>query len=91
MEVVQNAVAGTLESNDVFVSVEPGQGKLDIVVQSIVFEQFGKDIFNAAQEVCVQLGVENASLRLEDRGALDCTIKARVETALKRAGEVNNA
>jgi citrate lyase subunit gamma (acyl carrier protein) len=86
MDIVQNAVAGTLESNDIFVSVEPGQGKLEIAVQSIVFEQFGDDILKAAQEVCDELGVKDANLRLEDRGALDCTIKARVETALKRAG-----
>ena len=73
MEIRRKAVAGTLESSDVLVEIEPGRG-VTVELESVVTEQFG-----AAIEV------ENASLRVVDRGALDCTIRARVETAIKRA------
>ena len=86
MDIVRNAVAGTLESNDVLVSVTPGQGQLDITVQSIVLEQFGDAIRAAVEGACEDQGVTDAKVTIEDRGALDCTIRARVETALKRAG-----
>ncbi len=87
MNIVRLAVAGTLESNDVLVSVAPGEGKVDIQVESIVLDQFGENIRQAAQEVIQDMGITDAKVRLEDRGALDCTVKARVETALRRGGE----
>jgi citrate lyase gamma subunit len=31
--------------------------------------------------------VTGAQIRVQDRGALDCTIRARVETAVLRGGE----
>lgn len=87
MNIVRLAVAGTLESNDVLVSVAPGEGRVDIEIESIVLDQFGESIRQAAQSIIQDMGVTNAKVRLEDRGALDCTVKARVETALCRAGE----
>jgi citrate lyase subunit gamma (acyl carrier protein) len=87
MNIVRLAVAGTLESNDVLVSVAPGEGRVEIEVESIVLDQFGENIRQAAQEVIGEIGITSAKVRLEDRGALDCTVKARVETALRRAGE----
>ena len=88
MKVLRNAVAGTLESNDVLVAVLPGDGSVQVDVESIVLEQFGPQIVQAVEEMAKEMGVTDAVIRLEDRGALDCTIKARVETALRRAGEV---
>ena len=88
MKVLRNAVAGTLESNDVLVAVSPGGGSVQVDVESIVLEQFGPQIVQAVEEMAKEMGVTDAVIRLEDRGALDCTIKARVETALRRAGEV---
>ena len=87
MDIVRTAAAGTLESNDVLVSVAPGEGRVEIEVESIVLDQFGENIRQAAQEVIGEIGITSAKVRLEDRGALDCTVKARVETALRRAGE----
>lgn len=86
MKIVKDALAGTLESNDVLVSVAPGQG-LSIEVDSIVLEQFGDRIRQAALEAVREADVTDAAIALNDRGALDCTIRARVETALRRAGE----
>ena len=50
-------------------------------------EQFGDAIEQAVREVLREQSVDNASVRLIDRGALDCVIRARVETALLRGGE----
>lgn len=88
MNIVRNAVAGTLESNDVLVTVTPGVGRVEVKIDSIVLEQFGDRIEQAAREQAREMDIASARIRLEDKGALDCTIKARVETALRRAMEV---
>ena len=41
---------------------------------------------NLVKEVLEEYGVECAKIRIIDRGALDCTIRARVATAVLRAG-----
>jgi len=48
---------------------------------------FGKQIKAVVLECCNRLNVENAHIQIIDKGALDCTIKARTETALFRAAE----
>lgn len=87
MNVEKQAVAGTLESSDAQVTVTPGEG-LTVVIQSIVLAQFGDELERVAREVAREMGVENAEIRVSDRGALECTVRARVETALRRAGAV---
>ena len=83
MDIIKRAFAGTMESSDVYVEIEPAQG-LQIQVESVVYAQFGEAIRLAAEDVLQELGIENAALRLVDRGALDCVIRARVETAALR-------
>lgn len=86
MKIVKTASAGTLESNDVLVTVEPGEGiRLDI--ESVVYQQFGQAIRATVMDTLAALDVTDATLHLNDRGALDCTIAARVETAARRAEE----
>ena len=87
MELKHAAMAGTLESSDVQVTVEPGAGGLELSLQSSVLSQFGRQIRATVLEVLRNLEVENAVVTVVDRGAIDCTIRARVETALKRAGK----
>ena len=38
------AIAGTLESSDCMVTVEPGEGKIDLDLDSAVIRQYGKQI-----------------------------------------------
>ena len=83
-EIIQRAVAGTLESSDVFVTLEPNASGLDIEIDSVVFSQFGDDIRRVVEEVLSEYEVQNAKLSVMDRGALDCVIRARVETAVLR-------
>ena len=51
----------------------------------MVAQQFGDDIRRVVGEVLAEQGVTCAKLRVVDRGALDCVIRARVETAVVRA------
>lgn len=86
MEIVRKASAGTMESSDVYVEVTPGTG-LQIELQSVVAQQFGAAIEATVRDVLADQGVENALVRVVDRGALECVIRARVETAILRGKE----
>lgn len=87
MTIQRAAQAGTIESSDILVSVRPGTGKVEISLTSSVEKQFGAAILAAIREVAEQMGVTDAVIDAADHGALDCTIRARVETALERAGQ----
>ena len=85
MEILKRASAGTMESSDVYVEIEPA-AELDVEIESVVAKQFGDKIDAAVRDVLSEMGVESASVRVVDRGALECVIRARVETAVKRCG-----
>ncbi len=86
MQIKKETVCGTLQSNDCLVRIEPAE-TLELHLKSSVMAEFGVQIKNAVQEVLDTFEVRACRLFLEDKGALDCTIKARVETALRRAYE----
>lgn len=83
MEIRKNASAGTMESSDVYVEIEPAQ-ELNINLESVVKAQFGDAILSVVNEVLAQHQVDKATVRIADRGALECVIRARVETAILR-------
>ena len=87
MHINHAATAGTLESSDVMVTIEPAQNGIEIFLQSPVIHQFGKQIRSVALQTLTAMGVEHARVFLVDKGALDCTIKARVECAVFRAAD----
>ena len=84
MEIKKPAVAGTLESSDCQVTVEPGNGKVDFSLESAVIHQFGNQIKKVTLETLKDLGIDNVRISIVDKGALDCTIKARIEGAVFR-------
>ena len=84
MEIKKVASAGTMESSDVYVEVEPGANGLQLELESVVLQQFGDDIRQVVTEVFAQQGIEHAKVRVVDRGALECVLRARVETAIIR-------
>ena len=86
-EIVKKAWAGTLESSDAYVEIEPAEGGVTVELQSVVQVQFGASIEAAVRDVLQQQGVERALVRVMDRGALECVLRARVETALLRGME----
>ncbi len=84
MEIFKSAAAGTLESSDCMVTVEPGEG-VSLELSSSVMNQYGRQIKATVLETLERLGVEDANVTVVDKGALDCTIKARVECAVLRS------
>ena len=81
-------VAGSLESNDVLVTVKEADG-INISIKSIVYDFFKNQIEKVIKDTLAELKIENISVSVEDKGALDYTIKARLLTAISRMeGEV---
>ena len=88
MQIEKMAMAGTLESSDAQVTVEPGTGGIELHLESSVMNQYGRAIQKTVLETLERLGVSSARVQVVDKGALDCTIRARVECAVFRsAGE----
>ena len=87
MVISKAAASGTLESSDARVVVEPSQNGIELDVSSSVAQQFLRQIRKVILETLERLGVEDIRIQVEDRGALDCTLKARVECAVFRAAE----
>ena len=86
MKIVKKAVAGTMESSDAYVEIEPCES-LTVELESVVKEQFGESILKTAGEVLSECGVTSAKVHITDRGALDCVLRARIETAVMRGKE----
>jgi len=81
------AQAGTFESSDIMILIEPveqGTG-LQVDISSTVMLQFEEDIKTTVNQVLKDLDIEDVHLIAKDKGALTPTIKARVETAVKRS------
>lgn len=90
MEILKSAVAGTLESSDAMVTVEPGRG-ISLELSSSVMNQYGRQIKATVLETLERLDVKNAKVTVIDKGALDCTLKARVECAVFRSVDASEA
>ncbi len=87
MELVQTAQVGTFESSDIMILIEPtqkGEGR-DIELVSDVQMGYGDSIIKTINEVLDQFEINDVKIIATDKGALIPTIKARVETAVKRA------
>ena len=84
MIIQRKAQAGTIQSSDLMVFVEPA-GALTIQIESTVQRQFEHLIRAKLEEVLRANGVTAGRVRVTDRGALDYAIQARLETALQRA------
>ncbi len=91
MEIKKPAAAGTLESSDCQVTVEAGSGGIEFSLDSAVINQYGNQIRKVAFDTLKNLGVNNVRLTIVDKGALDCTIRARIEAAVYRSvGQTEN-
>ena len=83
---IKQAFAGTLESGDIMIKIEPNDKQgLEINLESTVAYQFGEQIKSVIQETLKGLDINSAIVTATDKGALDCTIRARVTSAAVRA------
>ena len=85
MIILKKGQAGTMQSSDLMVTVEPAD-TLTIEIQSTVKKQFEHLIRARLEQVLGKLGVASGKISVSDRGALDYAIEARLEAALNRAG-----
>jgi citrate lyase subunit gamma (acyl carrier protein) len=82
----KNAHAGTLESSDAFIQVEPnGDNGIEISLESSVEELYAEDIINLIKETLEKMGIQSIKVIVQDKGALDFVIKARLQSAILRA------
>ncbi len=83
---IKTASAGTLESGDIMIQISPSDTQgVQIDLNSTVSYQFGGQIKKVIAETLQGLGVDNVAVKATDKGALDCTIRARVTAAAVRA------
>ncbi len=88
MRINKTAQAGALVSNDVLVTVMPneeGGVQVQLETKNVILKQFGKQIKQVVQDKVAEMEVEDVVVKVQDKGALNYTIRARVQTALERA------
>ncbi len=86
MKITKKAQAGTMQSSDLMVFLEPSD-ELRVEIDSTVKKQFEHLIKKQIDQVLDKLSVTSGHIKISDRGALDYAIAARLETALRRASE----
>lgn len=85
MEIKVKAVAGTLESSDMYVIIEPNATGIELEIESVVMGQYGDDVRRVILESLEELGVTSAKVLVNDKGAIEPVIKSRIQTVVTRA------
>lgn len=88
MELQRPAKAGTTGSNDIQIELSPCEDGIQIQLESVMKYLYEDSIRQTICEMLQQFGVERALVKVRDLGALDYTIRARMETVIKRAASV---
>jgi len=86
MKLTGKGRAGTLESGDILIEVEPLEGETDVFLRSSVMSLYGQQIRTILLQTLEELDLQGVLITAQDKGALDCTIRARLLTAVSRAG-----
>ena len=83
------AQAGTLESSDMLVTIAPAPEGAGVTIKlaSPTMQQYGGHIKGVIRAVLNDYGVRDAIVDVNDKGAVDFVIEARVKTAILRATE----
>lgn len=91
MKLLEIANAGTLESSDIQVIIEPNENNgIVIELQSVVKNQFGDQIIDVIIKTLQELDVKDAKIFANDKGAIDAVIKSRIQTAVYRSAKSND-
>jgi citrate lyase subunit gamma (acyl carrier protein) len=90
MRIARTGTAGSLESSDVLITVEPNPREgLEVDLQSNTESRFGRQIRQVIEDTLRNLKVTDARVRVQDRSALDSTIRARLTAAVYRAAGIS--
>nr|WP_307775080.1 citrate lyase acyl carrier protein [uncultured Cetobacterium sp.] len=87
MEIKVKAVAGTLESSDMYIIMEPNTSGIELELESVVMGQYGDDIKRVILESLEEMGVTSAKVFVNDKGAIEPVIKSRIQTVVTRAAQ----
>lgn len=79
-------IAGSKESNDCLITIESSD-KRNIEINSIVGAFFYDQILKVVEDTLEEQGLIKVNVLVEDKGALDYTIKSRLLTAIERMNE----
>ena len=81
------AQAGTFESSDLIVLIEPKDDKTGrkIEIESIVMLQYGENLKSVVNEMLDRYELTDIHIILKDKGALEPVVRARMETAILRS------
>ena len=86
-KLIKPAQAGTVESTDILIMLAPAEAgsgiKIELISPTMV--QYGEHMKKLIAATLQAHGVEDAIVHANDKGALDCTIEARMTTAILRA------
>ena len=90
MEIKETASAGTIEKCDCLVTVSKGEGDIKINLSSKVLYQYGDSIRNTILQTLKKLDVNDVTIDVEDMGAFEYVIVARLEAAIYRSQKQMN-
>jgi len=85
MEIKETASAGTIEKCDCLVTVSKGDGDIKINLSSKVLYQYGDSIRNIILQTLKKLHINDVTVDIEDMGAFEYVIVARLEAAIYRS------
>ena len=90
MEIKETASAGTIEKCDSLVTVSKGDGDIKINLSSKVLYQYGDSIRNIILQTLKKLHINDVTVDIEDMGAFEYVIVARLEAAIYRSQKQMN-
>ncbi len=90
MEIKETASAGTIEKCDCLVTVSKGEGDIKINLSSKVLYQYGDSIRNIILQTLKKLHINDVTVDIEDMGAFEYVIVARLEAAIYRSQKQMN-
>lgn len=82
MDIDRAAAAGTMESSDVYIMATPAS-ELIIEIRSPNLEVYGAKMRQSLEEIIAAKGIKSGRFIVDDRGALDCTLRARAESVIE--------
>lgn len=86
--VLRAAQAGRADKkHDALISIEPAEPEsgIQIRIKSPVLAEFGRQIRETVQAVLQEADVTDVVVQVEDKGAMNFAVRARTETAVRRA------
>ena len=90
MEIKETASAGTIDKCDCLVTVSKGDGDIKINLSSKVLYQYGDSIRNIILQTLKKLHINDVTVDIEDMGAFEYVIVARLEAAIYRSQKQMN-